>query len=234
MLDEFLPPLLRDSRVFMWLPFKIAFGTKAHHFLDFKEKVTGMSDSAICSIYAKTSSVHIQHEGTDLNDKLINEIKSNISGKSVLDVGCGKGMLAKHLSKQYQVTACDILIDEQLHDSFPEIQFKKANIENLPFKDGEFDTVTCTHTLEHIPDIYRAINELKRVARKRVIVVVPKERAYKYTFNLHLHFFPYRYLIVQLFRTNKSESTYTMKEIDACWYYQENLTNETQNILPGH
>ena len=33
--------------------------------------------------------------------------------------------------------------------------------------------------------------ELRRVSRGRVIIVVPKEREYSFTFNPHLHFFPY-------------------------------------------
>jgi hypothetical protein len=31
------------------------------------------------------------------------------------------------------------------------------------------------------------------VTKKRLIVVVPKQRPYKYTFDLHLHFFPYEH-----------------------------------------
>ncbi len=226
-LDECIPPLLRDNRLFMWLPFKLAFGNKAPYFLDFKQQISCMSDDSIIDIYSRTSSVHIQHEGTDLSNKLITEINSNISGESVLDVGCGMGILASHLCKQYQVTACDILIAEKTPVNFPEIKFKEANVENLPFGDREFDTVICTHTLEHIPDIFSAINELKRVARKRLIIIVPKERPYKYTFNLHLHFFPYKYLLVQLFRPKKTNSLYDIKEIDCCWYYQEDRVNES-------
>jgi hypothetical protein len=47
----------------------------------------------------------------------------------------------------------------------------------------------CSHTLEHIPDLWRAAAELRRVAR-RVVVVVPRQRYYRYTFDYHLHFFP--------------------------------------------
>src|SRR3546814_21159083 len=59
------------------------------------------------------------------------------------------------------------------------------------FDDGAFDTVICTHVLEHILDLRGALAELRRVARRRVIIVVPQEREYRFTFNPHLHFFPY-------------------------------------------
>ena len=64
-----------------------------------------------------------------------------------------------------------------------------AGLPDLPFRTAAFDTVVCSHTLEHIPDLWRAAAELRRVA-KRVIVVVPCQRYYRYTVDYHLHFFP--------------------------------------------
>ena len=37
----------------------------------------------------------------------------------------------------------------------------------------------------------KAIAELRRIARRRLIIVVPREREYRYTFNPHFNFFPY-------------------------------------------
>jgi ubiquinone/menaquinone biosynthesis C-methylase UbiE len=67
----------------------------------------------------------------------------------------------------------------------------QAPVEKLPFADGYFETVICTHVLEHVLDIRAAITELRRICSKRLIVVVPLEREYRFTFNPHLHFFPY-------------------------------------------
>ena len=49
----------------------------------------------------------------------------------------------------------------------------------------------CTHVIEHILDLRGAIAELRRIARRRLIIVVPREREGIYTFNPHLNFFPY-------------------------------------------
>jgi hypothetical protein len=49
--------------------------------------------------------------------------------------------------------------------------------------------VTCFHTLEHTRDLRAAIAELKRVARRQLIVIVPRQRSFFYTLDLHLQFF---------------------------------------------
>lgn len=41
----------------------------------------------------------------------------------------------------------------------------KADICNLPFKEGEFDIIFCNHVLEHIPDDKKAMQELYRVLK---------------------------------------------------------------------
>ena len=120
-LDECLPPILRDSKFFMWLPFKIVFGNKAHYFFDFKEQVTSLSDKSISDIYAQIDSVKIQDGDTDLSKSMIQEIEANIIGENLLDVGCGNGILAKKLSNKSKVTACDILIAPQTVNSLPQV-----------------------------------------------------------------------------------------------------------------
>ena len=222
-LDECLPPILRDSKFFMWIPFQIVFGSKAHYFLNFKEQVSSISDEEISEIYSEIASVKIQDNDTDLSRSMIHEVYSNVIGKTVLDVGCGNGVLAEQLSKKAKVTACDILIDDETSKTLPQIHFQKAAIEKLPFSDNEFDTVTCTHTLEHIRDVSKAVSELKRVAGKRLIIAVPRERPYRYTFSLHVNFFPFKYQLLQLLQHDFSSSNFVIKEIDGCWYYQEDF-----------
>lgn len=71
------------------------------------------------------------------------------------------------------------------------IQLVTAPVEELPFDDAAFDTVICTHLIEHLLEPRCAIAELRRMARRRLIVVVPREREYRYTSNLHFNFYPY-------------------------------------------
>jgi SAM-dependent methyltransferase len=45
--------------------------------------------------------------------------------------------------------------------------------DDLPFGDDSHDFVLASHVLEHFPDPVRALEEWLRVARKKVVVVVP-------------------------------------------------------------
>lgn len=47
------------------------------------------------------------------------------------------------------------------------------NIYRLPFEDGQFETVLCSHTAEHVDYPRRFDRELRRVARKVVYILPP-------------------------------------------------------------
>lgn len=221
LLDELIPPWIRDRKWFMWLPFKILFRDRAEIFFQFKDKAPYLTDEEFRQVYLDTASVHIQRS-TDLNDACLAAIDSNIVGETVLDIACGRGFLAKRLARRYTVTGADIAIDPRLVEECPQVPFHETRLESLPFGDGEFDTVICTHTLEHVQNIHGAIGELRRVTRKRLIIVVPKQRPYKYTFDLHLHFFPYASNLLALL--GPGENSGKCQAMDGDWFYMEDAT----------
>jgi len=45
--------------------------------------------------------------------------------------------------------------------------------EGLPFGENEFENATAIHILEHVADDLFLLDELKRVARRRVVAVIP-------------------------------------------------------------
>ena len=47
------------------------------------------------------------------------------------------------------------------------------NIYDLPFRDGEFENVFCSHVMEHVGDPDAFYRELKRVGRRVVILLPP-------------------------------------------------------------
>lgn len=219
LLDNLVPPILRDSKWFMYIPFKLLFGKKSNIFFNFKEKAQTLSKHQFSRIYRCVDNVLIQRE-TDLNKDCFDEIMKNIQGRSVLEVGCGRCALISEISKKgYAITAVDIIITEEIKEKFPVITFMQANVNSLPFKNNTFDTVICTHTLEHVQDLFSGINELRRVCRKRLIIVVPKQRPYKYTFDLHIHFFPYKSSFLALLGEGKN----TCRTIGGDIFYMEEM-----------
>lgn len=204
-MDEFIPPIIRDSRWFMypffWFWFK---GKNISLYMDFKKRAWQLSDEEFTECYA-TLDCRATDRPTDLNKKSISVMlqKINIECNTLLDVGCGRGFWLKELKNKasLQLTGCDVFDSMQIHG----ITYIKGNIEKLPFADHSFDIVTCHHTIEHIRDIHKAIAELKRVARRQLIIVVPKQRYYYYTLDLHLHFFPTKEYLQNLVPAENSE-----------------------------
>ena len=91
-------------------------------------------------------------------------LKSDV--RSLLDVGCRDAILRKHMRPQIEYTGVDIVAGPGVD--------KVANIEDgLPFADGEFDAVVALDLLEHTNNIWFAFDELVRVARRQVVIVLP-------------------------------------------------------------
>ena len=217
-LDQWLPPFVRDSRLLMLPMFKLLFGEKAELFMDFKEKLHFMNHINIQKIYKQVASCSIRRE-TDLNSKCLQAIQKAVVGRNVLDIACGQGFLARRLSRDHHVTAADILLDSARFAGYPWISLAEVDILRLPFADRAFDTVVCAHTLEHVLDVNKAVAELRRVTAKRLIIVVPKQRPYSYTFDLHLHFFPYAWSLH--LALGKSGKRQTSQLVGGDWFYIE-------------
>lgn len=198
-LEEVLPPLVRDSRAMRWL-FRRHWGPLVDDIEDFRARIPHITADEYHAIYQRLPRVH---DETDNSAACLERIVAETRGKRVLDVGCGTGYLARFLKRrrpELELTGCDFIIEEATRSHHPEITFEQAAIEALPFADASFDTVICTHVLEHILDFRQALAELRRVTGDTLILVVPREREYRFTFNPHLHFFPYvhsflRYLV---------------------------------------
>ena len=88
------------------------------------------------------------------------ESVTSLTGKKVLDVGCGGGILAESLSKAGGiVTGIDLsnkaLKVAELHqlESNTSVQYRSISAEDLAKQEPEnYDVVTCMEMLEHVPD----------------------------------------------------------------------------------
>ena len=99
--------------------------------------------------------------------KLIRNHLGDLSGKRVLDAGCGKGRFARVLKAQEP--ACEIWgldISEEMLRFVPEgIHTRAGSMTELPFEDGFFDAAYATESLEHAVEIERAVTEMCRVVK---------------------------------------------------------------------
>lgn len=193
LLDECLPPALRDNRYFMYPFYWMAYrGKNINEVMDLKRNVYGYSKTQYRRFYESLDSIS-RNRRTDLNEGCIRRIVDAIPRRdgNILDVGCGNGYLLQRLHNALpdsDLVGCDIT-SLSGRGRFPMVE---ADTGALPFADESFDVVTCCHTLEHIVDLDAAIDELKRVARYRLLLVIPKQRYYLYTLDEHVNFFPQR------------------------------------------
>jgi SAM-dependent methyltransferase len=106
------------------------------------------------------------------------DVLSRISFSTLLDVGGAEGykaFLAQSLLGSSVVTT-DLSLEacNRAREIF-NLDARPADIHSLPFANGSFDVVTCSETLEHVPDLRAAVSELLRVARTAVVITVPHE-----------------------------------------------------------
>jgi SAM-dependent methyltransferase len=109
--------------------------------------------------------------------RLIEETLAPLAGKSVLDVGCGGGYLAKALvARGAAVTGIDPSHVEvgRAAALVPSARFEIARAEALPFADASFDGAIFLNSLHHVPAVLMrpALAEAGRVTGTRGLVIV--------------------------------------------------------------
>lgn len=200
-MDECIPPFIRDSRWFMYPFYYFAYrGKNISEVMDFKRRVYTYSPEEYAQFYNQINSIS-RNRLTDLNQASIDFIMEQIrihQPKSIVDVGCGRGYLLELIHQQFptiQLAGVDI---KACHTN-PPYQFIQSNIEALPFEDNVFDLVICCHTLEHLIQLNQCAGELSRIANKHLLVVTPKQRYFYYTLDEHVNFFTQAEQVTSLF-----------------------------------
>lgn len=90
------------------------------------------------------------------------------TGASVLDVGCGDGLVAQLIMEarpDVEIRGIDIMVRPETH--IPVTEFDGVSI---PFPDRSFDVVSFVDVLHHTEDPMVMLREAARVARNAVVI----------------------------------------------------------------
>jgi 2-polyprenyl-3-methyl-5-hydroxy-6-metoxy-1,4-benzoquinol methylase len=114
-------------------------------------------------------------------ERTLDELFVQAAPGTLLDVGCGEGVLVEKWARRISGRVVGIDLDDPLlHAEWakrqvPNLEYRVMKAENLPFADGEFEVATAIEVLEHVPDPEHTVAEMARVASRHLLVSVPRE-----------------------------------------------------------
>jgi 2-polyprenyl-3-methyl-5-hydroxy-6-metoxy-1,4-benzoquinol methylase len=112
----------------------------------------------------------------------LDELMARADPGSLLDVGCGEGVLVQRWAlRMAERRVVGIDLEEEsiqrgwaMHQA-PNLEYRTMPAEDLPFAAGEFDLASAIEVLEHLPDPEQTISEMARCAEHHLLVSVPRE-----------------------------------------------------------
>lgn len=115
--------------------------------------------------------------------KTVNSLLPDLSGKRILEVGCGRGVFASYLANRFPgaiITAVDfspaaIDIAKRAYGHQSNLSFQVENAESLSFADGSFDWYISCETMEHVHQPEFMMKEIRRVVKTDGKFVVTTE-----------------------------------------------------------
>lgn len=100
----------------------------------------------------------------------------------ILELGCGTGDFwdkNKHdINSNWNITLSDFskgmleTAKEKLHKEYDNFYYREIDAQDIPYEDGSFDVVIARHMLYLVPDIEKALCEIKRVLLKGGLLYV--------------------------------------------------------------
>jgi SAM-dependent methyltransferase len=87
--------------------------------------------------------------------------------RRILEVGCGEGELAERMLTELDAEVVAVDQSERMVEITRSrgVDARVADVQELPFAEGEFDCVVAAWMLFHVRDVDRALSEVTRVLR---------------------------------------------------------------------
>lgn len=90
-------------------------------------------------------------------------------GSEVLDVGCGNGFIAHHLSA---IVGNPVVGIDVMPATEAPIDYRRYDGKHFPVADNSFDAVLLCYVLHHARDAQLVLNEVRRVLRKDGLAII--------------------------------------------------------------
>jgi SAM-dependent methyltransferase len=92
---------------------------------------------------------------------------------SLLEVGAGNGHLSVYLDERFDLTCLDFSPAMLEQNPLPAARKVEGDARALGFADRSFDVVLCANLLHHLAEPAAAVREMRRVARRFVVLIEP-------------------------------------------------------------
>ncbi|MCZ6529054.1 MAG: class I SAM-dependent methyltransferase [Chloroflexi bacterium] len=109
----------------------------------------------------------------------IDSLVGTLPHSSLLDAGCGEGLILKRLATNGDASYTGVDLDPArvalAHENSVSKLLLVGNVEHLPLADDAFDLVLLLEVFEHVGDPAQALREVHRVTRRYLLASVPNE-----------------------------------------------------------
>lgn len=136
---------------------------------------TANSDKqAIALAFGKAAKTYDQHAAfqRDVGHRLLEKMPEDLTGRRVLDLGCGTGYFSELLRDRGASVVCADLSSQMLATARKRcgdwrVTYQVADAEALPFSAAEFDYVFSSLALQWCQDLAYPLREIKRVLKPK-------------------------------------------------------------------
>ena len=99
---------------------------------------------------------------------------------TALDVACGPGVqvcaLARHVQHARGIDLTPAMLEQarktQQEQGVANVSWDQGDVTAMPYREGEFDIVTCRFAVHHFPEPLRVLHEMRRVSRSGGRIVI--------------------------------------------------------------